>query len=166
MAQIKYEFGCDKKTEAFVKITPVITQEEVVYSIRRQSPKERPVKFYTGTTDMKDWIGTVRSIVNDNQTHECLLSVEGIYRGSKRILRNIKARDPQTVKIGERVMVTEHLNVAGGFDMIATKRRILDLKKPELNFINIGWSTTEECRFLRVDPYTGETKELLGNPIP
>ena len=63
-------------------------------------------------------------------------------------------------------MVTEHLNVAGGFDMLASKSRIIDLKKPELNFINIGWSTNKSCRYLRVDPYTGETKELLGNAVP
>jgi len=163
MTKIRYKIYCEGEDETFIKIKPTLTQKEVVYSIKRKSSKERPVQFYTGTTDMKDWIGNVREIVERND--ETFLSVEGIYRGKNQTLRNIKSRDSNIKKIGDRVMVTEHLNVAGSFDMLATKRRIMDNKKSELNFINIGWSTDEICRYLRTDPYTGETKECIGGPI-
>lgn len=164
MAEIKYKIDT-KQDSIFVALKPILGSQEVVYSIGRNSSEEWPIKFYTGTTDMRDWIGNVREITKDNKGN-ILLKVEGIYRGKLQTLKNIKSKDSKIQNIGDRVMVTEHLNVAGGFDMIATKIRIKDLKKPELNFINIGWSTKDSCRYLRIDPYTGETKELVGNSIP
>jgi hypothetical protein len=166
MARINYKIGFDNvRGFVFVKIIPVIKEEEVVYFMERNSLKERPVRFFTGTTDMKDWIGNVRKITKKENTGEIFLEVEGVYRGKNQTLKNIKSKDPNIKKIGDRVMVTEHLNVAGGFDMLATKRRILDLVQSDMNFINIGWSTDEQCRYLRIDPYTGETNECVGSPV-
>jgi hypothetical protein len=61
-------------------------------------------------------------------------------------------------------MVTEHINVAGGFDMLATTKRILDLKNPNLNFVNVGWTNNKESRYIRIDPYTGEEHKCVGDP--
>lgn len=158
-----YRFGSEGDNKIFVEIFTAITGEKTLCYIEKESGDEVPVQYFTATTDMKDWIGTVREITENNG--EKLLSVEGVYRGTKQLIKGIKCRDSNIKKVGDRVMVTEHLNVAGSFDMIATKSRIIDLQKPDLNFVNIGWTNKDHCRYLRVDPYTGETKECVGNSI-
>lgn len=141
-----------------IEIKPILTDKNVVYTIGRESSEEWPVKFFTATTDMKDWIGNIVAI--DGNT----VSVEGYYRGTKQKISRIKPII-DNIKINERVMVTEHLSVCGKFQMLATKKRILDLSQPELNFINIGWSNEKRCRYLRIDPYTGESINILGNSV-
>lgn len=163
---IQYEIGCNsEKTKIFVKLQPVLSNKEVLYFIDKQGKNSHPVDFFTATTDMRDWIGNIREMEQKGNDVFCI--VEGIYRGLKRKVRNIKLRfrKDEDLKIGERVMVTEHINVAGGYDMLATKIKLLDIKKPDLNFINIGWTDDKQCIYLRIDPYTGEQKECVGNPV-
>ena len=159
MAEIRYSITFEDD-RIIATLTPTISDKEVVYYFDRKDDKERSVKFYTATTDMKDWIGKIRKITNNNK-----VSVEGIYRGKNQTLNNIILVGLKNPRIGERVMVTEHIDVSGQFNMLATKKRIQDLRKPELNFINIGWSTDKQCRYLRIDPYIGNTKECIGQPL-
>lgn len=146
----------------FVELKPVLLDEKLTYILKKEKDDMRPVNFFTATTDMRDWIGNIRDIQATDKDTFCI--VEGVYRGIKRKVKNIKVR-LQNPKIGERVMVTEHINVVGGFDLLATKGRLLDLAKPDLNFINIGWSNKEQCFYLRVDPYTGETQNCICGAI-
>lgn len=140
-----------------------IKNEKFVYEIDKPEGDWHPINFGTATTGMKDWIGNVRDLKEIPEKDEILCVVEGIYEGKMRKVPNIKLRE-MIGKIGERVMVTEHVNIAGGFDMLATKKRILDMGNKDLNWINIGWSNDNECRWLRIDPYTGEVKECIGQP--
>lgn len=163
---IDYQIGMTDDKKLFVKIMPVLSNQEVVYSIEKHRNNFlRPVKFFTATTDMRDWIGNIREMKQKDK--DVLCAVEGIYRGTKRKVKNVKLRfrKNESPKVGARVMVTEHINVAGGFDLLATKIRLLDLSKPDLNFINIGWSDDKECKFLRIDPYTGEVKECTSESV-
>lgn len=141
-----------------------IKNEKRVYRINKPKGDWRPINFGTATTNMKDWIGNVRELREIPEKGEILCIVEGVYEGRMRKIPNIKLRE-MIKKIGERVMVTEHINVAGGFDMLATKKRILDSGNPDFNWINIGWSNDKECKYLRIDPYTGETKECTGQAV-
>lgn len=160
MIKIDYSFN---DSECCLETKTIINGKKAVYKIGKNKSKERSVIFYTATTNIVDWIGNIREF---HEKKDCITaSVEGVYRGIKRKLKNIKILDPSISKIGDRVMVTEHLNVNGTFEMIATKKRILDLKQADLNFINIGWTDDKECRYLRIDPYTGESKYIVGNPI-
>jgi hypothetical protein len=144
----------DNKIVLFIK--PFIYNENMRYEIEKIGEDTWPVKFFTATNDMKDFIGNVKEI-NGNKC-----SIRGIYRGSDIIVKNVIIYDKNINKINERVMVTEHINVNGEFELIATKKRIL---YPYLNFINIGWSNSEKCIFIRIDVYTGESKQCEGKPI-
>jgi hypothetical protein len=111
----------------------------------------------TATLDMRDFIGNI-SKNNDDQIYE----INGVYRGIFR--KGLKARSLENRKliISERVMITEHLNVNGQFELVISKKRILD---GNLNFINIGWSDEKECDYLRIDYYTGEARVIKGDPV-
>jgi len=161
-----YDIGwqmLDGKRFMIAKIRPALGTPEVVHKIESPGKSWQPSSFFTATTAMKDWIGTIRAFTKI-EGKDTLLDVQGVYDGHMQIIKGIKLRTDTEPKIGQRVMVTEHVNVSGGFDMLATNRRILDLSNPNLNFVNIGWSSNKECRYLRIDPYSGECKECVGNP--
>ncbi len=156
----------DGESFAVIKIKPVLKGTEVVYKI--VSPPGdgwRRCSFETATTGMKDWIGKIREFTEIPDKDEILCQVQGVYDGRMRTIPRVKLRTGEAPTIGQRVMVTEHLNVAGGFDMLATTKRILDLKNPNLNFVNVGWTNEKESRFIRVDPYTGEEHVCKGEPV-
>lgn len=123
--------------------------------LMRASPGEWPFHSFTATTDMRDFIANVVAYGNGS------CSVKGVYRGKMTQLRNVHPCTP--VKVGERVMVTEHVGIDGRFGFIATKGRIL---VGDLNFVNVGWSDERGSRQLSVDIYTGEARESKGGPVP
>lgn len=109
--------------------------------------------FYTLTTDIRDFIGNIKSIDGDKCT------VFGLYRGKERLIKNIRIVQP--VKVGDRIIVTEYINLDGKFQLIATKSRILMQKNPWLTFINVGWLNTNNNGFYyRIDPYFGGFKTI------
>lgn len=166
---MQYQIGwqeLDGKSYAVAKVKPVLKDSEVVYKI--ESPPGdgwQRTCFETATTGMKDWIGNIREITEVPDKNEIFLSVEGVYEGYMQTIKGVKWREQGTPKIGQRVMVTEHVNVAGAFDMLATGKRILDDGNPNLNFVNIGWTNDKESRFIRIDPYTGEEHKCVGDPV-
>ncbi len=145
-------------------VTSKIKNEKRTYSIDKPKGEWHPVQFNTATTNMTDWIGNIRELKEIPEKGEILCVVEGVYEGKMRHVSNIKLCETIN-KIGERVMVTEHMNVAGGFDMLATKKRILYEGNRDINWINIGWSNDSQSKFLRIDPFTGEVKECISEAI-
>ena len=145
-------------TKVKLKFETVINGEKD-FEIDKSQPDEWPVRFYTGTTGMDDFIGNVLSIKDGR----CV--IRGVYRGVMCEVKNVIIIDKTIGKRGDRVMVTEHLNVDGAMDLIATKKPLLRTAYRDLNFINIGWSNAKRCRFLRIDVYTGETKILEQEPV-
>jgi hypothetical protein len=128
----------------------------ILHKLEKKPNEEWPVKFYTATHQMNDFIGNIV----ESDENSC--SVRGVYNGYMQVVRNVKIGiDCHMAKKGERVMVTEHLNVDGKLEFLATKSRILI---GDLNFINIGWSNGNKCRFQRIDVYTGESKIIVGPP--
>lgn len=163
---MQYQIGwqnLDGKRFAVIKMKPVLGDSEVVYKV--ESPPGdgwQKTTFETATTGMKDWIGNIQEILEVPEKNEIFLTVKGVYEGRMQTLKGIKWREPGKPKQGQRVMITEHVNVAGAFDMLATTKRILDLKNPNLNFVNVGWTNGKIDRFLRIDPYTGEEHTCEG----
>ena len=166
---MNYELGWQilkGKRYALARMTPVLGDREVVYKI--ESPPGdgwREMSSETATTGMKDWIGNIREILEVPEKDEIFLAVEGVYEGYMQTIKGVKWRGDNAPKKGQRVMVTEHVNVAGGFDMLATGKRILFLNNPNLNFINVGWTNGKEDRFIRIDPYTGEEHTCKGPAV-
>jgi len=145
--------------EVCVRFQPLVGRKTVEHRIASKKG-EWAIKSITGTTDMTDWIGNVTKI------HGKLCSVRGVYRGKMRELQKIRVESSDIKKVGDRVMVTEHLNVAGKFDFIATKKRVLvQGKTAGINFLNLGWSNEYGSRYLVIDIYTGEAGEWTGDPI-
>lgn len=141
--------------EIIFRLYPFITKKEIVVTAKNILKNAWPVKFFTATTDLKDFIGNVVKI-NSNNT----CSVKGVYRGKMLTLKNIRIGESGIIK-DKRVMVSEHLNVDGKMELIATLKRIL---LGGMNFINIGWSNKTESHITRIDIYTGETKLIYGGP--
>ena len=139
-----------------IELSPAAGGSPVRVMIGKEGLGEWPVQFCTATTDMKDFIGNVSSIGGG----KC--SVRGVYRGRDREVRGVTVASPDVKKVGDRVMVTEHVGVDGKFGFLATKRRIL---KGDLNFACVGWSNEERCRYVRVDVYTGNHVEVSGPPV-
>jgi hypothetical protein len=143
--------------------TPQIGGDKVECMIERQHANEWPIQSYTCTSPMSDFIGDIESIDGD----KC--SVKGVYRGKLLRIKNIKVMSSEIKKPGDRVMVTEHLNVNGHFELLATKKRILLQPMLEnrstVNFINIGWSNDDRSRYLVVDIYTGNFRERTNKPL-
>lgn len=138
-------------------ITPFITGEETIYALA--IPKGYwPIYFFTATTDMKDCIGNITDIKNK------LCAAKAVYRGAEIILHGIRVLDDTIKSVGERVMITEHLNVEGKLELIATKKRMLQDDSSDLNFVNFGYSNEKESHYMRVDIYTGETNMITGPP--
>ena len=108
---------------------------------------------------MKDCIGNVISFQADGT---CTADI--VYRGSQVQIHGIVIKDESIILAGQRVMVTEHVNVDGHLELIATKQRVLMDGKSDFNFVNFGWSNDTVCKFKRVDIYTGEVVELESGP--
>ena len=124
---------------------------DIVISLPKTSINSIPTSFFTATNTMKDFIGNITEINGK------YCSVKGVYEGIMREVKKIQIEDESFKTIGERVMVTEHINTCGSFELLATKRRIL---MGDFNFINIGWKTGEKTKYLRVDVYTGNHKVI------
>jgi hypothetical protein len=122
---------------------------ELVFSLPKPTSSSIPTSFFTATATMKDFIGNIVSI---NGKH-CI--VKGVYEGIMREVKNIEIVEENIKNIGDRVMVTEHINTCGTFELLASKKRIL---MGDINFINIGWKTDNKTRYMRVDIYTGNYK--------
>lgn len=143
-----------------LKIQPIIGGKEVDGKIDRRHVDEWPVRFFTSTTNMKDWIGNVTKIVDG----KC--SVKGVYRGRMMELNNITVCSDQISQPGDRVMVTEHMDVDGKLGFIATKRRVLVTNQGSaVCYACVGWSNNKRCRYLRFDVYTGEHKIFEQAPV-
>ncbi len=136
-----------------LKIQPLVGGTEIDVKISRRHADEWPVQFFTSTTNMKDWIGNVTQIADG----KC--SVKGVYRGEWVELHSISVCSDEIRQSGDRVMVTEHMNVDGKMGFIATKRRVLVTNRGSaVNYACVGWSNNKRCRYLRFDVYTGECK--------
>lgn len=122
-------------------------------------PNARPVLFYTATSDIRDFIANITEIVGK----KC--SVNGFYREAVVTLNNVPIKDDKITKVGQRVMVTEHVDVAGKFELIATTHRVLCQSDPGLNFVNVGWTDDSGSVYHRIDVYTGEFIIVSGHPI-
>jgi len=105
--------------------------------------------FWTATSNMKDFIANITSI----EQNKC--SVKGLYYGRIVDVKNIKIVDYNIKNIGQRIMVTEHIDVSGKLELIATTKRII-CPINNVNFINIGTS----YKYKRIDIYNGETREI------
>ncbi len=138
--------------EVKISFIPAITNKATSISIKNTEKDGSFTKFYTATTQMKDFIGNILSI---NQKY-CV--VKGVYQGQMQEIKNIKICF-DGAKIGERVMVTEHLDLDGRFELLATKHRIL---QGDLNFINCGWKSGNKINYYRIDIYTGLSKLFVA----
>lgn len=156
---IKYKIK-NENGELKLVFTPIISGKDAEFKIGCQLNKAWPVMFYTATTDMRDFIGNVTEIVNN----KC--SVKGVYRGSMVNLKGVIIKEDKIIKVGQRVMITEHINIEGKLELLATTRRIINLSDSNLNFVNIGWSNESECYFCRIDIYTGEYRFVKGESVP
>jgi len=143
-----------------LRIQPLAGDKEIDAKIDRRHTNEWPVQFFTSTTNMKDWIGNVTQIADG------LCSVKGVYRGGIVEMHNIRVCDSAISKHGDRVMVTEHMDVDGKMGFIATKRRVLVTNRGSaVNYACVGWSNDKRCRYLRFDVYTGEHKIFEQEPV-
>lgn len=144
--------GLDGK-DMVIKVKPLVgggTWFE--HRISRQDDSEWPVSFNTATSpELKDFIGNVVAIYDGKCT------VKGVYRGKIQEVRNIRICSDDIKKVKDRVMVTEHMDVSGRLDFIATKKRVLF---DTCHWVNVGWSNEKRCRHLRVDLYTGDCREV------
>lgn len=139
-----------------VRVKPLIGGDEVEHRISQKGDEEWPVSFNTATSpELKDFIGDVVDIYDGKCT------VKGVYRGRMQEVRNIRICSSDIKKVKDRVMVTEHMDVSGRLDFIATKKRVLfDV----CHWVNVGWSDEKRCRHLRVDLYTGDCSEVTAAP--
>jgi hypothetical protein len=149
-----YDNGIDVCLE--VEFTPLLNSKKHKYKIYQFDIKEWKVQCLTATTDMRDFIGNITFIDG------CYCTAKGVYRGKMTEVRNVRVLDPK-FRVGQRVMVSEHLNINGEMDFLASTKRVL---KDNINFINFGWSNEGHSRCCRVDIYTGEHKEVYGPMIP
>ena len=146
-----------KDGSVVLKIQPIANSRKLSYVLPPDRPTQKPIRFYTATTDIKDFIGNVIKVEEDNVQVKCL------YRGSDCELQ--KVRPLEKLKEGQRVMITEHLNVNGELELVATTKRILPgNSRNDLNFVNFGWSDDKGSKYIRIDVYTGETLEINGPP--
>jgi hypothetical protein len=141
--------------EIGLELQPLVGGNTVKCMISKKSPGAWPVQFATHTADMQDFIADVTELYGD----KC--SVEGVYRKMMRQMRNIRVCSPEIKKKKDRVMVTEHVNIEGKFDYIATKQRVLH----DVGFVNIGWSDENGCEYIVIDTYTGESKLATCPPV-
>jgi hypothetical protein len=145
-----------EQDEVGIILRPLVVVGEVRRTIPREKPGQWPIRHFTSTTDMRDFIADVVSIEGST----CI--VDGVYRRRMVRMRNVRVCSPEIRKPGDRVMVTEHVGIDGRFGFMATKKRVL---AGDLNFINVGWSDEEESKYLVVDIYTGEAKTVVGRPV-
>lgn len=142
--------------DLIVRIKPLIGGDEIEYKISMENENEWPVTFNTNSApEFKDFIGDVVAIDGNKCT------VRGAYKGRVQDVRNIRICSKEIKKTKDRVMVTEHMDVSGRFDFIATKQRVLF---EVCHWVNVGWSNEKRCRHLRVDLYTGDCKEITTGP--
>jgi hypothetical protein len=149
---MKYELVIELDNTLVFRFFPIIPDKKMEFKIKQPKEGYWPVKFSTATTDIRDAIGNIVSIDKKKNRAE----VKMVYRGSQTVAKNVLLKEKEA-KEGQRVMVTEHINVAGGFDFLATRKRILNPQYSQLNFVNVGWSNDKESHILRIDVYTGET---------
>ncbi len=143
-----------------LKIQPLAGDKEVDAKIDRRHANEWPVQFFTSTTNMKDWIGNVTEIADG----KC--SAKGVYRGEWVEINNIRICSDEIKQVGNRVMVTEHMDVNGKMGLIATTKRVLVTNQGSaVNYACVGWSNDKRCRYLRFDVYTGEHKIFEQDPV-
>ncbi len=110
--------------------------------------------WFTATTQMKDFIGRIKSFNYNNK----ICNVFGFYMGREQNINGVKLFNIKDFIVGERVMVTEHININGNLELIATKNRILE---GDINFINIGWIKNGKIISQTIiDAYTGDFKEI------
>lgn len=153
MAKVKYEI-IEKEDGVRISLTPIVAKKKQDFFIPRRNGQV--VRFFTATTLMKDFIGNVVDLYGDR------CSVQGVIYGKDRKIPNVRILDPRINRKGQRVMITEHVRVDGKFELVATKERILE---GDINFLNVGWTTDKESRYLRIDVYTGESRNILGAPV-
>ncbi len=134
-------------TEINLSFKPVLAEEVVSFHLRGAKSGDIPTKFYTATTPMRDFIANITTINKD----KC--SVKGVYNGMMQELKKVKLC-VSGAKVGDRVMVTEHIAIDGNFELLATKKRIL---QGDLNFINCGWKSGGKLKYYRFDIYTGQS---------
>jgi hypothetical protein len=142
-----YNISCRNDSIELKLKTPL--KGEIVFSLPKPTCQSVPTSFFTATSTMKDFIGNIVSI----KDKKCI--VKGIYEGKMREVKNIEIVEENIKNIGERVMVTEHINTCGTFELLASKKRIL---MGDINFINFGWKTGNKTQYIRVDVYTGNHK--------
>ena len=147
-----------KKTEgdtifAVCALTDMLERKHT-FEIAKHHNDEEFMSSKTATTDMRDFIGNIIAYVKDGD--KC--TVQGHFRGQQ---RQVVARivDDSVNRDGGRVMCTDHLNVSGEMEYIVTSRPII---QGNINFLNIGWidKKTKHFRHLRIDVYTGESREI------
>lgn len=143
-------FTISKCNNFISAVVNTVSCGEKSYFLNRLSPDESPIQFCTATSTMKDFIGNIIGLHGD----KC--SARGIINGHDQIVNNVDIIDG-TKTIGERIMLTEHINTCGTFELLASKKRIL---LGDINFINIGWRKGNHKRFMRIDPYTGNSKVI------
>ena len=160
MSRLNYDIKIiGRSLNIMTTVSLLISGKKEKFYIPRAGHDEWPVKFWTCTTDIRDFIA------NTTQMHDTKCSVKGVYRGYQSDLHNVRICDKVIKNINERVMVMEHLDVNGNMELIATKKRVLlDGEQSGINFLNVGWSNEVECKYLRIDIYTGECKEIVTGP--
>ena len=144
-----------KKEEGIFKIKlNNFNNKEFEHQILRKHKDQWPITFDTATFPMNDFIGNVTKINNN------ICSVRGHYMGKMREIDNVKIIDPAVIREGQRIMISEHVNINGQMELVATTKRIIEGKFANVNFTNVGWSDDKSSEYIRVDIHTGECKAI------
>lgn len=164
MSTFQYQIGTGghkaPNENIFAKIRTPLSNTDTFYIVERPCAEAQPYHCFTATTDMRDWIGNVTKLWTEDDGRT-FCSVKGVYRGKQGEYTKIRVIDSAIQKVGQRVMVTEHLDVSGKLEFIASTKRLISVTESEMNFINIGWIVEGQFHHMRVDPYTGEAKEFF-----
>lgn len=146
----------NKDNKVFIEIKDIIFNLDRKYSLSKISENSMPIKFFTATNLMRDAIGNILNIDGN------FCRAKGFIWGYKE-LGGIKIIDKSINSIGQRIMISEHIDVNGHFELVATTKKILTIGN--INFINIGWKDKDIIKYLRIDPYTGEHIVVKENKI-
>jgi hypothetical protein len=110
--------------------------------IETMAPENAKVSF-TATTDMQRSIGKVLS------SKDGLSCVDTVWNGRRIMLTDV--RDFNSSRIGDAVIVLEHLTLPGQMELISSR---VAPDTGDLNFLNLSW----ENQKVRIDLVTGEAE--------
>ncbi|RKY43076.1 MAG: hypothetical protein DRP85_00845 [Candidatus Makaraimicrobium thalassicum] len=128
-----------------VKLWIPLLQKVVAYDIKILDGW-KPYVYYTATTGMLECIGT---LISENEAEGYAL-----HNPKKRF----KIKNPFNIKVGERVIITEHINLEGQQEYLVSKHR---LYCGDVNYVHLALQKNDKIKeVLRIDVMTGACKWL------